>query len=230
LALTLLIVVLSGTARGETGRLWLFFMPIVLVAAAPVLLKLPFHLRFGLLAGQIIWLLALFAVMPTIGTGLTPAPAYEEVAFPPGGSTVTTTTADFAALLRLEGYSAAYDESDNALVVDLHWTPQEQIAAPYFFSALLVAPAGDVLPAIDWQPFDYQYPTTCWHDVDGPLVDRISLPLAEVDQFGDYWMSLAVFELSPDGEALRLPVTMPDGTVDNQIGLGPLRVDESGGG
>ncbi len=226
LVLTLLIVVVSGTARGETGRLWLFFMPIVLVAAAAVLVKLPFRLRFGLLVSQIIWLLALFAIMPTIGTGLTPPPAYEQVAFPPGDHQVTAATADFAGLLRLDGYSASFDESDNALIVDLHWASQEQIADPYFFSALLVSPAGDILPARDWQPFDYQFPTTCWHDVGGPLVDRISLPLAENDQVGDYWMSLAVFKLSPGGQVLRLPVTLPDGSVDNQVGIGPLRVED----
>ena len=66
------------------------------------------------------------------------------------------------------------------------------------------------------------------YDAGGPLVDRISLPLGADDQIGDYWMSLAVFKLSAEGEALRLPVTLPDGSVDNQVGLGPLRVEDSG--
>src|SRR5207244_4244930 len=34
LALTLILLALSGTARGETGRVWLFFVPYILILAA----------------------------------------------------------------------------------------------------------------------------------------------------------------------------------------------------
>src|SRR5205085_4318712 len=40
IALTMIIMVLSGTARGETGRVWLFFAGVWLLLAADVVLRL----------------------------------------------------------------------------------------------------------------------------------------------------------------------------------------------
>lgn len=224
LALTLGIVVLSGTGRGETGRLWFYFMPLILLVAADLLVQLPAPLRIGFLTCQTLWLLSLFTALPTIGTGLTPPPAYDEVRISTA-SPMTPKVIDFGGMLLLEGYHASFNAAGDALSVELYWRPQKQLSVPYYFSALLVTPAGAVLPAIDWQPFSYQYPTTCWSDADAPLVDRITLPLGDDDHRGGYWMSLAVFELSPGGEVLRLPVYLPDGAHDTQVGLGPLPSD-----
>lgn len=41
LAVTLLLILLSGSTRGEVGRIWLFLMPLLGVAAAPMLTSLP---------------------------------------------------------------------------------------------------------------------------------------------------------------------------------------------
>jgi hypothetical protein len=225
LGLTLFIIVLSGTARGETGRLWLFFMPLVILVAADILVQLPTHLRYGLVASQVIWLLVLFAILPTTGRGYAAPPSYEDIAFSSGNGAVVSTAVDFNGLLQLNGYSVEYDSLQNAFNVDLHWNTMQQLAVPYFFSALLVAPDGAVLPAKDWQPFDYQYPTTCWQDADVPLIDRINLPLSENSEVGDYWLSLSVFQISPEGKMTRLPVTLPDGGQDTQFGLGPIEAE-----
>ncbi|MHB8994732.1 MAG: hypothetical protein ACYC63_05725 [Armatimonadota bacterium] len=40
-AVTLLLILLSGSTRGEVGRIWLFLMPLIGVAAAPMLASLP---------------------------------------------------------------------------------------------------------------------------------------------------------------------------------------------
>ena len=58
-----------------------------------------------------------------------------------------------------------------------------------------------------------------------PLIDRISLPLGENGKVGEYWLSLSVFHISPEGEMTRLPVTLPDGGQDTQVGLGPLEAE-----
>ncbi len=223
LSLTLIIVILSGTARGETGRLWLFFMPVLLLVAADVLVKLPRSLRYGLVATQAFWLLVLFTILPTTGRGYSAPPAYADVAFAPGEGNVVATDVNFDNLLQLDGYGAKYDASENAFVIDLHWRAQQQLADAYFFSALLVGPEGPVLPAKDWQPFDYQYPTTCWPADGEPLVDRIKLPLGENEAAGEYWLSLAVFQINEEGEMVRLPVLSAEGGEDIQVGLGPLR-------
>lgn len=226
LSLTLIIVILSGTARGETGRLWLYFMPLILLVAANVLVKLPGYLRIGLVATQVLWLLVLFMVLPTTGRGFSTPPSYEDVAFARSEGSVVAADADFNGLLQLEGYQSTYDAADNAFVVDLYWRPKQQMATAYFFSGLLVGPDGAVLPAKEWQPFDYQYPTTCWQADDAPLVDRIELPLGEYKAAGEYWLSLTVFWITEKGEMMRLPVTAGEGE-DTQVGLGPLRAERS---
>lgn len=222
LVITLAIVILSGTARGETGRLWIFFMPLVLLVAVDILVQLPRGLRYALVACQAIWLVILFMILPTTGRGITAPPTYSDVAFTSRTAAVIPTLADFDGQLQLEGYSAEYDSDENRFIIDFHWRPQDQMAIPYFFSVLLVAPDGTVLPAFDWQPFDYQYPTTCWHDASAVLIDRINLPVEEESVAGDYWLSLSVFHIKPDGELIRLPVTLSDGSHDIQVGLGPL--------
>jgi hypothetical protein len=161
-------------------------------------------------------------ILPTTGQSYAAPPAYEDVAFSPSTGTVIPTAVDFGGQLQLDGYSATYDVGENAFVVDLLWRAKQQIAVPYFFSALLLAPDGSVLPAVDWQPFDYQYPTTCWHMAGSSLIDRIRLPMGENSPDGDYWLSLSLFYITENGEMIRLPVTSPAGEDDTQVGLGPL--------
>jgi hypothetical protein len=228
LAFTLLIVVISGTARGETGRLWIFFMPVLLIVAADLLLRVPWVLRAGLILSQAIWLLILFMVLPATGTGFEAPPAYAEVAYARGPSPVIHADAQFGESLLLEGFSSIYDAQQEAFVVDLQWRVAQALEAPYFFSALLVAPDGRVLPPVDWQPFDYRYPTTCWRSGEEPLVDRVQLPVDETAPDGEYWMSLSAFTLTPAGEQVRLRVILPDGAEDAQAGLGPLIKSSNG--
>ena len=52
LGLTLVILVLSGTARGETGRVWMFFMPLILLLTAGALISLGLTARIVLMGAQ----------------------------------------------------------------------------------------------------------------------------------------------------------------------------------
>jgi hypothetical protein len=225
LTVTILAQVVSGTGRGETGRIWLFFMPLALPPAARVLGRLPRATGRALAAAQMAWLLTLVLVLRPVDTGLTPPPLLAQrtddmEAFMP--------MADirFGEQLVLLGYAVAQNPDDGALSLYLHWRSEGQIAVPYYFSALLVSPQGAQRAAIDWQPFDVGYPTTCWHlNADqGALVDRVSLPLEEGHPDGDWWLSLSVFELSRDNTPQRLPVHSVDGALDDQVGLGPIVV------
>jgi hypothetical protein len=105
----------------------------------------------------------------------------------------------------------------------LNWQPLGQITTPYWFAALLVAPDGSVpQDTVVWQALDTAYPTTCWKP--GEVVgDVIHLPLPNNAQAGEWWISLSVFGDKTHPEA-RLPVTLPDGTGGDQIGLGPVRI------
>ena len=150
-------------------------------------------------------------VLPATGRGFDAPPTYAEVAYEPGPGPVIPAEARFGDGLQLEGFSSVYDSEEEAFAVDLQWQVDGAIGAPYFFSALLVDPDGQVLPALDWQPFDYRYPTTCWRPGPGLIVDRVRLPVDEVAPDGAYWLSLSAFTLSSAGEPVRLPVTSPAG-------------------
>ncbi len=96
------------------------------------------------------------------------------------------------------------------------------MTTPYWFSALLVGPDGAPLPnATVWQPLQTRYPTTCW--LPGEQVgETVTLPLPADPQSGGWYISLAA--LTDDHASARLPVTLPDGSTDTQIGLGPVNV------
>ncbi|MBN1400921.1 MAG: hypothetical protein JXA74_08780 [Anaerolineae bacterium] len=224
--LTIAAQVLSGTGRGETGRIWLFFMPLWLGGAALILRDLSPRARRAALAAQMVWLLVCVMVLRTVGTGLHAPPTWVEVSVGPTSPIIPIAEARFGSHLALIGYGAQQELGAEALTLNLQWRIEGQIDAPYYFSALLVSPQGPQGQAVDWQPFDVRYPTTCWHLTDDPsaLVDHVTLPLESGHPSGDWWLSLSAFVLDADGSPNRLPVRTPSGELDEQLGLGPIPI------
>ncbi len=225
LGLTLLVLVVSGTAQGEVGRVWLFFMPLVALLAASGLSRLPSLTTTAFLISQGVWLLALAVTTVPVDTWLGPRPSYSEVASQPLGQPAAQADARFGDKLRLTGFQAGGPTETGMLTVVLQWEALQQMAEPYYFSAVLVGPDGRVLPGVDWQPFEKLFPTTCWTPQLGTIAERIELPLGVDPPEGDWWLSLTVFSLGQEGPPAYLPVTLPDGTHDRQVGIGPLHVD-----
>ncbi len=223
LLLTLLALVFSGTARGETGRVWLFFSPFLLLAALEAWGRLaPGARHAGLgLAAQGALLVALLGCLDVVGTNFTPPPA------PPAPAAVSHpveavfTRPDGAPLFRLTGWGAAF-EADH-IRLHLRWQGETALVAPYWFTAALVGPDGRVIVGEPWQPGgEARYPTTCWRP--GTAVgDTVDLPLPPDAPPGDWWISLAVYG-DPDAPDGRLGVAIPGQPPDTQIGLGPVRV------
>lgn len=220
LALTLLILILSGTARGETGRVWLFFAPFALISAATWLTRLADNTRRAWLvvsAGQLALLLALLTTWDVINAPdmlPPPTPPGSVIAGRPAGATIANT-------FRLAGWDAQVQQ--NSITLALNWEPLKAVTTPYWFAALLVAPDGSTpQEPVVWQALDTRYPTTCWQP--GQIVgDTIDLPLPGNAQSGDWWISLSLFGDRDDPEN-RLMVALPDGATDNQLGLGPVTV------
>lgn len=215
--LTLLILVFSGTARGETGRVWLFFSPFVLISVVELfrLLK-PESNRAGWLITwtQAIFMLSICITIPTVDV--------LDFTHPPKAPEVITNTRpidiQFDDKLQLVGWNG--DIVDNELILTLTWQTKRRILEPYWFAALLVDPEGNPSgEAVVWQPFDTRYPTTCWKP-NTFLSDQVRLPMPEDPLPGDWWISLTII---PDDEnpENRLTVTLPDGSQDTQLGLGP---------
>lgn len=222
LALHMLILLLSGTARGETGRVWLLFSPFLLIAAYDGLLRL----TAGQPArGAWVWLTlaqaALFVAvtgsLTVMATGFTPPPPAPRVIDAPLRPVEALFQADGAAAFRLIGWDASAE--DDGFALTLRW---QGVAAPqvaYWMGGVLVAPDGRTYPVPPWQPgaaLDTPYPTTCWQ-AGIMLDDRVTLALPGDARKGAWWFSLAVY----DAGGAPLPVTHSGG-IDQQIGLGPL--------
>jgi hypothetical protein len=228
LGLTLLVMVLSGTMRGEVGRIWMFFMPLILLLAAGALAPLEPMPKALLTGAQILWLIVVAIDLTTIVTGdVPPPPRYQEVALSSLPQPVVPAHAEFAGDVELTGYQAAYQPDTRTLTLALHWAPLRPMRRPHYFSAVLVDPTGEVLPAVKWQPFKTGYPTTCWYGgipPGGQIVDWIDLPLGADPAPGNWWVSLSAFDLAEDQPPVELPVLLADGRADRQVGLGPLEV------
>jgi len=215
--LTLLVLVISGTARGETGRVWLFFSPFVLIGVVEYFQQI--DLQSNRAGWLITWTQAIFmlAVCITI-------PAVDVLDFqaPPTAPDIITNTRQidigFGDELRLVGWEGEIVDSN--VLLTLSWQTRQQILRPYWFAALLVDPDGNPSgEAKVWQPLETRYPTTCWKP-NTFLSDQIRLPLPDEPLDGEWWISLAILpdDDQPDN---RLTVTLPDGSQDIQIGLGP---------
>jgi hypothetical protein len=218
LMLTILILVVSGIARGETGRVWLFFAPFLLIAAAE------YRSSDAQSAAEMRWLwlgvpqgllvVALVSSIASMSTDFTPSP--------PAPQVVTTQATDALFIgdtgrFRLIGWDA--EIADGALHLRLNWQGIEPSLTPIWFGGALVNQNGVTLPLKPWQPSgESRYPTTCWSG--GMIIGTThTVDLGSVAT-GEWWLSLAAYgdSAQPDG---RLRVQSRAGE-DTQIGLGPI--------
>ncbi|MHB8629637.1 MAG: ArnT family glycosyltransferase [Aggregatilineales bacterium] len=242
LALSLIVIDLSGTARGETARVWLFFMPLLLIVAVQVLATshpstASLHKRGGVTPEhvdsplppvgegpgvrafwltQAIALLTLATFVHVMGTELTPPPDESIGNAPPQAATNT-----FGNALGLVNEHSTVSSDGRSITLTLTWQARQSVDVPYFFSALLVRPDGQpVSRAVNWQPHDTRYPVTCWRP--GALViDTVTLPFGDVPRPGAWWISLSAFDIRT---GKRLVVVGANGSSDTQIGIGPVTV------
>jgi hypothetical protein len=217
LAVSMLALIVSGTARGETGRVWLLFAPFALIAAAATIRRSQW---IALVVAQAALMIVLASTLDAIGTDLIPPPNA-----PASIADAQPVSADFGGF-RLIGWSGA--EENGSITLALNWQAETRSVTPYWFSALLVDPSGGVAGEALWQPDDGAYPVSCW--VPGAVIgDQITIALPENAEPGAWWISLAAFDasqsISAPGEEGRLNVTLADGSTDGQIGLGPVMVE-----
>lgn len=211
---TMIVLLLSGTARGETGRVWLFFSPFVLAASALQ------NRRSGWLAisiSQAVLMVVLAAVLPVIGTPDMPPPPPA----PPFVAATRASGADFDQNFRLVSWDA--ERQADSILLRLNWQPLRLMTTPYWFSALLVSPDGSPSgETLVWQPLETRYPTTCW-SVGEVVSDSVRLPLSVHAPDGEWWVSVSAFG-DVDHPEQRVTVMLPDGSTDTQVGLGPISI------
>ena len=206
----------SNTAGSETGGVWLFLSPFVLIGVAEL------FRRWELKSKRACWLITWTQTIFMLSICIT-IPAVDVLDFksPPQAPEVITNTrpmdVQFGEALQLVGWNG--EIVDNEFILTLTWQTKRRILEPYWFAALLVDPEGNPSgEAVVWQPFDTRYPTTCWKP-NTFLSDQVHLPMPEEPLRGDWWVSLTILPDDKQPEN-RLTVTLPDGSQDTQLGLG----------
>ena len=81
-----------------------------------------------------------------------------------------------------------------------------------------VAPDGTALPSYEWNPRDWDFPPTCWTPGQ-TFVDTVTVRLAR-RRSRDWLFSLSILDAFSK-EPMR--VTLPDGTINTQVGSAPFR-------
>ncbi|MEP7294002.1 MAG: hypothetical protein ABI835_19605, partial [Chloroflexota bacterium] len=218
LALTMLLLILSGTARGETGRVWLFFSPFLLMIGAGALRGTD-HAPYGkLIIAQAVYAVALVASLNAMTTDLLPPPSAPVVSV--NRPADATFSEGVTPLFRLTGWDA--ETRSGSIDLRLNWQGLSQTRTPYWFGVVLVSPDGEVFGRDPWQPGGaVRYPTTCWA-TQTAAGDEIRLELPPDAAPGDWWISLAAYPGNTADD--QLSVTQPGQPPDQQIGLGPIQV------
>ncbi len=220
LTLTILILVISGTARGETARVWLYFAPFLLLAAGEILQREESPVGrsewLWLALPQAVLFLALISSIAAMSTEFTLPPQ------PSGTNTANTADARFTSsdggVFTLTGWDA--EISGSTLTLRFNWEGLAPSLSPIWFGGVLVGPDGTTIPLEAWQPGGgVPYPTTCW--AAGTRVGDVRTVSVGDDLRGEWWLSLAAYgDISQPYGRLTVHTAAGD---DMQVGLGPIR-------
>jgi hypothetical protein len=217
MALTLIIMVLSGTARGETGRVWLFFAPVWILLAADVLAGFGPREQTGSLVIQAVCVLCMAAVLRANFTTLTMPPSPADASQPPMYPYSNVRFERGEDVITFVGVSV--ETTPTQITLPLFWRADSHVQRPYVLSLVIAAPDGSER-SMSWDPAGWDYPPSCWRP-GHEFVDTVQIPLGDPPLSGDWLFSLSIsdaFTREP------MQVTLPDGTVSTQVGIGPVHV------
>jgi hypothetical protein len=231
LPLTFLILLLdiSGAARGEVGRLWLFLMPFLAIGSATFYLPIPTSallitslpplspappsasLRacpdsaegtsLLLIAMQLITALAIGLAWQPIEAVIVVA---ERPSLPLNPIPQNSTDAAFYAhesstSMVLRGYDLA--QSEDSLDLTLYWQAESAASRPYTVFTHLLNQQGEVAAQQDNWPVNGLWPPTCWRD-EALIADPYRLSMAGLSP-GLYNLVIGWYD-ARDNRRLRL--------------------------
>jgi hypothetical protein len=220
LVICMVLVTLSGTARGETGRVWLVFTPLLVLSAADGLRRLSCgSLSWTVIAAvNGVMALVLSLSIPVVGIDLTPSPPLDTA------SATRPVDAQFfnengEPIFRL----AAWDTipADEGVEVLLSFVPQRRLSEPYYLGGVLVLPGGSTLASLPQQPLNAAgeiTPAPCWTPEQVTTV-RFFQPVPPNAASEDAYVSVAVYGATSGAGPLTVRTALGE---DTQIGLGPF--------
>jgi hypothetical protein len=219
LALTFLggfiLLIISGTSRGEVARVWAFLLPLPLLIAAR-------HKPDR--SGVFIAVLVLVAVqtlvgnvfLRTVGTGLSDPPA------PPLEALLQSSPrAQWQAGMILNSIDFPNSiERSEPLDITATWSALQPVQRPYTLFVHLLDAQGALITQYDSMPLNGTWPTTCWQPQRG-FSDQYRLTLPPGITPGDYRLSLGFYWL-PTQE--RVPLLNESIPPSDQIEAGTIVV------
>lgn len=226
LAVLILLLDVSGSARGEVGRLWLFFLPLLALPGAAwwtgrlpgwrpavtvAALQLALTLSLGL-AWRPVRAVIVVAERPSLPASPTPQQSLDVPFTEPDRESST---------LSLIGYDLNADEvqTGGTLAFTLYWQASRPAHRPYTVFTHLVDADGELVAQEDHWPVAGQWPPTCWRQ--GEIVAdpyRMALPASLPS--GHYSLLVGMYD---DADGTRLHTA--DGR--DAVHLTDLRIHQS---
>ncbi|WP_420631973.1 hypothetical protein [Candidatus Leptofilum sp.] len=212
-AVLLLILNLSGSTRGEVGRIWLFLMPLLLIPSATWLAKWLPNWRWQWLwaAGQLSWAIALGLSWRPVGATIVAINEPLIPSLPNEAENVNVLLGD-----QIELTQFALKQSANALDLTLVWQAENPTVRPYTVFNHLLDSQGNLVAQADGWPVNGQWPPTCWQSSD-PVVDQHQISLPADLPAGSYMLYTGLYDVR-DGTRLITP-TGQDAILIRQIEL-----------
>lgn len=189
LAIGLVVMVIllnfSGSTRGEVGRIWLFWMPLLAIPAAVWWGKL--HAGPGAVWGSIAILLALGIAWQPV-TAVIVVAERPQMADAAPENLINEKLGDHVVL---EGYTQVM--TDQSIDLTLFWTASRPTVRPYVvFNHLTSADDNTLVAQADGWSVDGVWPPTCWRAGER-IVDRFTIPLDELPA-GAYQLQTGLYD------------------------------------
>lgn len=204
LVMLILALDLSGSARGEVGRIWLFFMPLLAYPAARFWQTLlPGKGSAAVVVGLQLALLTALGltwqpVRPVIVVAQPPAPLAAEPAI-----SLEATFAGAPITLRAAEVTPGRVTAGDGVRVTLFWQAGGAATRPYTVFNHLLNADGELVAQADGWPAAGTWPPTCWRSGD-LIIDRHTLLVPPGTPAGQYQVRSGLYD-ARDGTRLLLP-------------------------
>ena len=222
----LLLLDLSGVARGEVARVWIFLTPFAALIAARGLARLRLGRRgFFLVACLLALQLFTFnTFLRVVTTGLDDPPSRAHIFAPPpiAHPLDARFSADGADAIALLGYDLEPESPapGDTLRLTLYWQALRPLTRPYNVFTHLLNLEGQLVGQQDNMPLRDTAPTTCW--LPGEIIaDPYDIPIDPQTLPGDHVLATG-FYFWMTGE--RLPVSGSAAATDDRILLPPISI------
>jgi hypothetical protein len=219
----LLLLDLSGAARGEVARVWAFLLPLPLLVAVNGLPRRR-SIFLGLMALLVLQLFVANVYVRYVGTDLIDPPDPPPAAVAAAGD--TPWDAVWEGRIRLESVQVpAKAAPGEPVTVHAVWTAERRINRPYTVFIHLYDSQGNLVTQRDTMTLEGRWPTTCWRPGE-TFRDSYTLTLPGTPVSGTYRVALGMYWL-PTGE--RVPVTGRGATDARVVEIGALEVGRTDG-